>query len=104
MVTWIEYPDGSYRVGDDIYHSYDDAKERYDFLTQKANRPIVRVTIAINVENARKVLVNSSGSVKEAEIIEAMTSDEIKDEVLKHCKCWAITEVKGDNANENNTN
>jgi len=53
------------------------------------------VTVNIDIENARKVLVVASGSFEQAQLIEAMTDEEIKDEVLKHCKCWCMKEVKG---------
>ena len=53
-------------------------------------------TIEINIENARKALILSSGSVEEAKLYENYTDEEIKDKVLQHCKCWAITECKAE--------
>lgn len=53
------------------------------------------VTINIDIENARKTLEVASGSLEQAQLIRAMTDEEIKDEVLKHCKCLSMKEVKG---------
>lgn len=53
------------------------------------------VTVNIDIENARKTLEVASGSLEQAQLIGAMTDEEIKDEVLKHCKCWSMKEVKG---------
>jgi len=53
------------------------------------------VTVNIDIDNARKTLVVASGSMEQARAIEGMTDEEIKDEVLKHCKCWSMKEVKG---------
>lgn len=53
------------------------------------------VTVNIDIENARKTLEVASGSLEQAQLIRAMTDEEIKDEVLKHCKCWSMKEVKG---------
>ena len=53
------------------------------------------VTVNIDIENARKTLEVASGSLEQAQLIMAMTDEEIKDEVLKHCKCWSMKEVKG---------
>ena len=54
----------------------------------------MKTTIDIDINNARSVLYISSGSFEQSEIIKNMTDEEIKDEVLKHCKCWGISEVK----------
>lgn len=54
----------------------------------------MRVTIDINIEAARSSLYISAGSMEEAAIIDNMTEEEVKDKVLKHCKCWGITEAK----------
>ena len=52
------------------------------------------VTIDIDIENARKALICSSGSFEEAKHIERMSDIEIKDTVIRHCKCWGIKEVE----------
>ena len=49
-------------------------------------------TIEINIENARKALIISAGSMQEAKMYENFSDEEIKDKVLNHCKCWGITE------------
>lgn len=54
------------------------------------------VTIDINIENARKTLVVSAGSLEEMKQIEALDDEGVKDLVIKHCKCWSISEVKND--------
>ena len=54
----------------------------------------MNVTIAINIEMARKVLTLSSGSVEEADGYAKMTDVEIKDTIMRRIKCWAIKEVK----------
>ena len=96
-IFWFTYPNkGGYRVNDEFFAVYDEANTYYKALRKKATNSLMKVTVAIDIKFARKVLVMSSGSKQEAEIIEAMNDVEIKDEVLKHCKCWAITEVKGD--------
>ena len=51
-------------------------------------------TVEINIENARKALMLSAGSMEEAKLYENYTDEEIKDKVLSHCKCWGITECK----------
>ncbi len=56
------------------------------------------VSINIDIENARKALKLSAGSLEEAKVYENYTDEEIKDKVLSHCKCWGITE----NVNSNN--
>lgn len=53
-------------------------------------------TVSIDIEKARKALILSAGSVEEAKIYENYTDEEIKDKVLQHCKCWAITECKAE--------
>ena len=50
--------------------------------------------IEINIENARKALMLSAGSMEEAKLYENYTDEEIKDKVLSHCKCWGITECE----------
>lgn len=45
-------------------------------------------TVNIDIEKARKVLTISAGSIEEAKIYENYTDEEIKDNVLSHCKCW----------------
>lgn len=51
-------------------------------------------TIEINIENARKALMLSAGSMEEAKLYENYMDEEIKDKVLNHCKCWGITECE----------
>ena len=52
------------------------------------------LTIDINIEAARKVLETCSGSVQEMNQIQGMDDEGIKDLVIKHSKCWGISEVK----------
>lgn len=51
----------------------------------------MEVIININIKMARKVLYISSGSYEESEIITNMSDEEVRDAVLKHCKCWGIS-------------
>ena len=53
----------------------------------------MRVTIDIDIENARSVLYISSGSFEQSELIKNMTDEEVKNAVIKHCRCWGISEV-----------
>lgn len=57
----------------------------------------MRVNVDIDIENARKALKLSAGSVEEAKLYENYTDEEIKDKVLSHCKCWGMTEYKNSN-------
>lgn len=57
----------------------------------------MRVNVDIDIENARKALTLSAGSIEEAKLYENYTDEEIKDKVLSHCKCWGITEYKNSN-------
>ena len=52
------------------------------------------VQIDINIEVARKVLETCAGSLEEMNQIQGMDDEGIKDLVLKHSKCWGVTEVK----------
>jgi len=52
------------------------------------------VKINIDIENARKALETCAGSYEEMKLIQGMNDEEIKNLVIKHCKCWSITEVK----------
>lgn len=52
------------------------------------------LTININIENARKTLIMSAGSLEEANIYKNMSDEEVKDKVLQHCRCWSIEEIK----------
>lgn len=52
------------------------------------------VQIDINIEVARKVLETCAGSLQEMQLIQGMSDEEIKNLVLKHSKCWGISEVK----------
>lgn len=54
-------------------------------------------TVNIDIENARKALKISAGSLEEAKIYENYSDEEIKDKVLSHCKCWGITEYVNSN-------
>lgn len=54
----------------------------------------MKVTIDINIANARSALYISAGSLEQATVIATMKDEEVKDAVIKHCKCWGITEVK----------
>jgi len=56
------------------------------------------VSINIDIENARKALKLSAGSLEETKVYENYTDEEIKDKVISHCRCWGITESK-DEAN-----
>ena len=57
----------------------------------------MRVNVNIDIENARKALKLSAGSLEEANVYENYTDEEIKDKVLSHCKCWGITEYINSN-------
>ena len=52
------------------------------------------VTIEINIETAKSALEMSAGSYEQYQQISKMSDEEVKDAVLKHCKCWGISEVK----------
>lgn len=54
----------------------------------------MQVTINIDTFNAKHMLIISAGSIEQADRYEHMTETEIKDEVLKHIKCWGIKEVR----------
>ena len=53
----------------------------------------MRVQIDIDIEQARKVLELTANGFEEMQIYENMPDGCIKKLVLKHIKCWAITEV-----------
>ena len=55
----------------------------------------MKVEIDIDINNARKVLKLSCGSVEKEKVIGMMSDEMIKNEVLRHIKCYGITEVKG---------
>ena len=57
----------------------------------------MQITIDIDTFNARRMLIISAGSIEQANLYEHMTETEIKDEVLKHIKCWGIKEVRSEN-------
>ena len=52
------------------------------------------IQININIEHARKALETCAGSIEEMQQIQGMDDEGIKDLVLKHTKCWGISEVK----------
>ena len=52
------------------------------------------VQINIDIDGARKTLETCAGSLQEMQLIQGMSDDEIKNLVLKHSKCWGISEVK----------
>lgn len=54
----------------------------------------VIVQINIDIDGARKTLETCAGSLQEMQLIQGMSDDEIKNLVLKHSKCWGISEVK----------
>ena len=53
----------------------------------------MQITIDIDIYNAKRTLIISAGSIEQENRYKYMTEMEIKDEVLKHIKCWGITEV-----------
>lgn len=55
------------------------------------------IKISIDIPNARKVLALSSGSPKEYnDFLYNLSDVQIKDCIVKHIKCWGITEVVED--------
>ena len=50
--------------------------------------------IKIDVSKAREILMLMAGSPEHANFIQSMTEDEIKNQVIKHIKCFGVTEVK----------
>ena len=50
----------------------------------------VTATIKINIENARKVLMLSAGSLQEMEIYKKMSNNEIVDKVISRFKCYGV--------------
>lgn len=58
----------------------------------------MKITIELDIPNARKVLALSSGSPEECEnYLHKMSDIEIKDTIIRHIKCWAIKEVEKEN-------
>lgn len=53
----------------------------------------MRVQIEIDIEQARKVLELTANGFEEMQIYENTPDECIKRLVLKHIKCWAISEV-----------
>ena len=53
----------------------------------------MKAVIDINIENARRSLLISAGSYEQAQLIEKMSDEEVKDQVMKHIYCWGITEA-----------
>lgn len=53
----------------------------------------MKAVIDINIENARRSLLISAGSFEQSQLIEKMSDEEIKNQVMKHIYCWGITEA-----------
>lgn len=50
--------------------------------------------IKIDVSKAREILMLMAGSPEHANLIESMPEEEIKKQVIKHIRCFGVTEVK----------
>lgn len=63
----------------------------------------MRAVIDINIEHARMSLLVSAGSFEQSQLIEKMSDEEVKNLVIKHCRCWGISEVKDETDVNRNT-
>ena len=53
----------------------------------------MKAVIDINIEHARMSLLVSAGSFEQSQLIEKMSDEEVKNQVIKHIYCWGITEA-----------
>lgn len=54
----------------------------------------MEIKINIDIETAKSALTISAGNYEQYQNIMGMDDEEIKDSVMKHVKCWGISEVK----------
>jgi len=54
----------------------------------------MKVLVDIDIEKARTILETCAGSYEEMQQVSSMNDEQIKNLVVKHIKCWAVTEVK----------